>query len=112
MPDGRNALHILAYKRSLARRERSTKRVVVPRKESIGGLLDIEPDQPRRLMRGGFDPTDHPTEIDPGRMRTKSATNPVTNVAHRFDIESRLFANLANHGLLRRFPRFERPAWR
>jgi hypothetical protein len=43
-------------------------------------------------------------------MRTEASANPVANVRDRFDIEARLFANLANNGLHRRLPRLEGPA--
>jgi hypothetical protein len=40
-------------------------------------------------------------------MRAKASTNPITDMTHRFDIESSLFANLTNDGLYGRFPGFE-----
>jgi hypothetical protein len=43
-------------------------------------------------------------------MWSKTSTNPVTDVCNRFDVEARLFADLANDGLLRRLARLESPA--
>lgn len=100
---------ILAFKGSLSRRKRDTKRFAIPREEFIGGLVDIEPGQPRRLMRGCFDPANHATEINTRRMRTKTPADPIANVLDGFDVEPGLLSNLANDGLHGRLPRLERP---
>ena len=102
-------MHVLAFEGAFAGRERLTNRFVVPGEKFVGGHVDIEPGQPGRLMRGRFEAADHATEINPRRMRTETAANPVANVRNRFDVKPSLFTNLANDGLHSHLPDLECP---
>ena len=96
LPDRRGTLPVFAFEGRISRSQRHVKWLVVPWKESFRDIIDIEPCEPRSLVRGRFAPAHYAAEIDTRSMRTKALSYPVSNKHDRLDFESCLLPDLAN----------------